>query len=113
MTAETWMPVSDTFRSYPISIIVWHWEDSTVLWTKGHNHDHDAFMAAAQVAYQADIEDGPFGPDDYYELTPHTILEEWWANRQEAWIKGEGYTFSVDRAAVGKRGAYPVTVIEL
>lgn len=125
MTAETWMPVTGTFRTYPLAPVLWHWEDGPLIWTKGH-HDPLAFLAAAIQEWAEESDDsltiyggggweqaeGPLWPPRRLRDVS-AVRQEWWANRMHAMLVDEGYSYFVEPGPCWRRGAYPVTVVEL
>jgi hypothetical protein len=122
VVAETWMPVSGTFRAYALEPVYWHWEDGPVVWSKGH-HDPQLFLHDAIEAWRDDDDstltiydgtgwedcEGPVWPPAWLRSVER-VEHEWWANRQNAW--GEGYSYYVEPGPCWRRGAYPVTVVQ-
>lgn len=118
------MPVSGTFRTYPLSATYWQWEDGPVIWSKGH-HDPARFLAAAALAWAEENDEslevyesggwirveGPVWPPPHLR-DPGRVRHEWWANRMHPDVLDAGYAFMVEPGPATRRGAYPVTVIE-
>ncbi len=123
---ETWMPVSGTFRTYPLSVERSDGWDDPAYWAKGH-HDPAEFLLAAQLIwldYDGDRNVIYFDDDNtWLEVNPIWVPEflrdparvrhEWWANRQTTESRWEGWRYQIEPVEPTARGAYPVTVIWL
>lgn len=106
------MPLSGTFRTYPLVIDRLESEDIAQLYSKGH-HEQEAFMAAAQEWYDDYTASWRETTDPANDLTSHSVRHEWWATRVMGDMWGLGYSYFVNPVQPHERGAYPVTVIDL
>lgn len=119
------MPVSNTFKAYPLLPTLWHTEDGPIIWTKGH-HDPATFLAAAVLEWAQEDDDslniyegggweraeGPVWPPRHLRATPY-VDHEWWATRMSPWLEEMGARYFVEPVPCWRRGAYPVTKVEL
>lgn len=127
VTTETWMPVSGAFKAYPLDPVCWVWEIESLIWSKGH-HDPATFLVAAAHEWAADNDssmvlwednpghsilhalEGPVWPPARLR-DPGAVRHEWWANRMNAQVLADGYSYSVETGGPARPGAYPVTVV--
>lgn len=124
-TCETWMPVSGTFKTYPLQVEILHWEDGPVVYSKGH-HERRTFLQAAveEWAQEEDLGLTLYENNEFYRLegpieaplrlrSIEYIQHDWWATRVWGGLEHDGYKYYVNPVSSIERGAYPVTVVNL